>query len=493
MSQPSSSITLLGDAGDVLAEAPAPRGVDRRRDDGVVVAPRTAVDRGAQQRRAGAERQGRGASRHGRRGAEQLYLDPVRLQVALAQEADDATGAQHLDHLAGGALVEGDDVEAHGRPLVREPLEQLGRLEPLGDGGHPPPDVRQVGAAPLPAADVGQRQDHALPGGDRGTQVLLALTDPHPLGDASGVEGRELRPLGPVPPVGAQRAHQVAVQRRCGDLLAVLAGDRAGEVVDAVGSGATSADARCRRRGTPRGRRPARSGSRSSSPPRARKSQRRARGLTRRVGAPGPPCGAHALRDGRARASSPRCARPPPRHRGRSPPGAVEPAPIGRRDERTLRHERPAADRSGLGRDAATQMRWKRPHGGAGGEDEQRPQHRHQDGRRQQRDARAGSAAPLAPSSRPSRRSRATLPSTARTRRGTPPPGSRRATARCGRRGGPPGTSQTPPKSRASATRSVTESKKAPRMEAVPAALATAPSKRSWAPVTISRQMARGN
>ena len=43
----------------------------------------------------------------------------------------------------------------------------------------------------------------------------------------------------------------------------------------------------------------------------------------------------------------------------------------------------------------------------------------------------------------------------------------------------------------ASATRSVTESKNAPRTEAVPAALATGPSSRSWSPVTISITMAQ--
>ena len=43
----------------------------------------------------------------------------------------------------------------------------------------------------------------------------------------------------------------------------------------------------------------------------------------------------------------------------------------------------------------------------------------------------------------------------------------------------------------ASATRSVTESKKAPRTEAVPAALATGPSKRSCMPVMIKKMMAR--
>src|SRR3974390_184967 len=43
----------------------------------------------------------------------------------------------------------------------------------------------------------------------------------------------------------------------------------------------------------------------------------------------------------------------------------------------------------------------------------------------------------------------------------------------------------------ASATRSVTESKKAPRTDAVPAALATGPSKRSCMPVTINMTMAQ--
>ena len=43
----------------------------------------------------------------------------------------------------------------------------------------------------------------------------------------------------------------------------------------------------------------------------------------------------------------------------------------------------------------------------------------------------------------------------------------------------------------ASATRSVTESKKAPRTEAVPAALATGPSRRSCMPVMIKKMMAR--
>ena len=56
----------------------------------------------------------------------------------------------------------------------------------------------------------------------------------------------------------------------------------------------------------------------------------------------------------------------------------------------------------------------------------------------------------------------------------------------------------TPNMTTASATRSVTESKNAPRTEAVPAALATGPSSRSCRPVTISSddgpvQVARGH
>ena len=45
--------------------------------------------------------------------------------------------------------------------------------------------------------------------------------------------------------------------------------------------------------------------------------------------------------------------------------------------------------------------------------------------------------------------------------------------------------------STASATRSVTESKNAPRTEEVPAALATGPSKRSCAPVRMRSRIAR--
>src|SRR5674476_1145651 len=49
----------------------------------------------------------------------------------------------------------------------------------------------------------------------------------------------------------------------------------------------------------------------------------------------------------------------------------------------------------------------------------------------------------------------------------------------------------TPPRISASDTRSVTESKNAPRVDEVPDALATGPSSRSWRPVRISRRMAR--
>ena len=49
----------------------------------------------------------------------------------------------------------------------------------------------------------------------------------------------------------------------------------------------------------------------------------------------------------------------------------------------------------------------------------------------------------------------------------------------------------TPPRISASATRSVTESKKAPRTEVAPDAFATGPSRRSWRPVRINRPTAR--
>jgi hypothetical protein len=48
----------------------------------------------------------------------------------------------------------------------------------------------------------------------------------------------------------------------------------------------------------------------------------------------------------------------------------------------------------------------------------------------------------------------------------------------------------TPPITTASLTRSTTESKKAPRADAVPAALATGPSNRSCSPVKMSSAMA---
>ena len=98
---------LLGDAGDVGAQAPGALGGDRRHDHGGVVAPGPAVDGGGQERGPGAQGQRGRSRRHGGALTEELDLDPVADDVAVAQQPDEAPAAQRPQEDAPGVGVRG--------------------------------------------------------------------------------------------------------------------------------------------------------------------------------------------------------------------------------------------------------------------------------------------------------------------------------------------------------------------------------------------------
>ena len=58
--------------------------------------------------------------------------------------------------------AERHDLEADRLALAREPVEQLGRLERLDDGEHVVALLGHPRRGPLPAAEVRQREDHAV-------------------------------------------------------------------------------------------------------------------------------------------------------------------------------------------------------------------------------------------------------------------------------------------------------------------------------------------
>ena len=67
------------------------------------------------------------------------------------------------------------DLEPDRLALAGEPLEQLGRLERLDDREHVVALRGHPRRGPLPAAEVRQREDHALARGERVGDVLVAL------------------------------------------------------------------------------------------------------------------------------------------------------------------------------------------------------------------------------------------------------------------------------------------------------------------------------
>ena len=123
--------------------------------------------------------------------------------------------------------VERDDGEPHGRPLLDEVVEELGRLDPLGDGGHRQVLGGEEGPAVLPAADVGQGQDRRpcrRPGRRRrcsSPSTNMCWTT------SSRRDARQPRPLDPVPGVLAERPAGPAVD---GQVVVPVGADHPAEV-----------------------------------------------------------------------------------------------------------------------------------------------------------------------------------------------------------------------------------------------------------------------
>ena len=114
----------------------------------------------------------------------------------------------------------GDDLHPELGPQVGEPVEQLGRLEPLDHHRHAVAAVDQPAPGPLPPAEVRQRQDHAVARGERRVDVLVAL-DAHPALDRWRRQVREPEALDAVAGVrverllhGAPQAHAAAAWGR---------------------------------------------------------------------------------------------------------------------------------------------------------------------------------------------------------------------------------------------------------------------------------------
>src|SRR4051794_8771750 len=89
------------------------------------------VRRGGQQRGPGTQSERRGAGREPGAFAEELHVDTVAREVAVAQEAHDSVVAQRAEHARGDVVTEGDDLEPERVALLGEPVEQLRWIDRL--------------------------------------------------------------------------------------------------------------------------------------------------------------------------------------------------------------------------------------------------------------------------------------------------------------------------------------------------------------------------
>ena len=82
---------------------------------------------------------------------------------------------QRRDHLAPALGPERDDLHAELAAQIGEPVEQLGRVDPLDDDRDPMAAVGDPAAGPLPPAEVRQGEDHAVARGEPCDDVLVAV------------------------------------------------------------------------------------------------------------------------------------------------------------------------------------------------------------------------------------------------------------------------------------------------------------------------------
>jgi hypothetical protein len=97
---------------------------------------------------------------------EELDVDTVAREVAVAEEADHLVRMERAQHLAAGRRRERNHAHPDVRPGLHEPVEQLWWVDQLGDHRDLVPLQREPRARQVPVAEVGQRQDRAVPLGD---------------------------------------------------------------------------------------------------------------------------------------------------------------------------------------------------------------------------------------------------------------------------------------------------------------------------------------
>ena len=171
ISASNSCASVLGDPGDVVAQ-PARRAstVERRPHHPVVAA---AAARSTP-RRAPASRRCAARASPGRPGSvvrspKNSTSTPSPVEVAVAEQAHDAVVAQRAQHRRARRR------DRAARPRCRSPraaranhVEQLRRLDRLDDGEHVVALRRPSTRRPLPAAEMRQREDHAVARGEPG-------------------------------------------------------------------------------------------------------------------------------------------------------------------------------------------------------------------------------------------------------------------------------------------------------------------------------------
>jgi len=106
---------------------------------------------------------------------EELDLDAGAPDVAVAEQTDDVVALQGRSHLAAGVGAERHDVHAQSAAELLEPVEELGRVDCLDDGGEAVPPIGHPPTGPLPTAEVRLGQDHAPAALERLGDVFVAV------------------------------------------------------------------------------------------------------------------------------------------------------------------------------------------------------------------------------------------------------------------------------------------------------------------------------
>ena len=130
---------------------------------------------------------------------------PPPLDVAVAQQADDLVGPQRLEHRRPASGPSGTTFMPSDSRNVDEPLEQLGRLERLDHDGDRWPLIGEPAAGPLPAAEVGQGEDHALARRRARRRCARSPSTAKPPSTSAADSAGQPEALDPVAGVGVER------------------------------------------------------------------------------------------------------------------------------------------------------------------------------------------------------------------------------------------------------------------------------------------------